>query len=493
LNYELIKDHIVSSKEHQSINMNFPTTRDNLFIKLQSMNDQQIDQYKIIEYLYKVTDHYGIRIRHDHHYIPTVSKLPVSLTRQKDGKHTLTIGQNNIPVIGRIVLSGDRNNDVRGRGIPLYSECNGLVIDARTWKILAVPPNALNNYIPMKIVDGYLGKNLYDIISVDDGTILTIYHWDHPIDGPTWALSSSNAYDVSTLTWIGTLTYAEIFNDLIMRLYPDFAVETGMTLEKNGRLNFSKLDTNYCYTVGIRHHNFHPMVEDPERVWQIQSAKTDETLPQISFKGNLPVIPQQRIYEFKEPITIKTLRAIGNNSIMQAEEYIASQSKQPNVINYGWILRSRDPSQTKEHSDFLVETPLLKRVRKIVYERGPKSISHLLTAEDRLEYNAMRAFLTATERSEFLALYPKWAPKFQVYDEFVKNVIQIIIYTISQRTLVKRSPIIKTPTSHIAHMLLEHISLFEKLTAFHKDTASIVRDYVVNPEYAFLFLQALKN
>jgi hypothetical protein len=596
-----------------------PTTRQAFLLEMQQMSAAGVDQSEIIEYVYKVAEHCGIRVRHDQHdphsLGPSVGArpateaeaaavvtaaaeaaavvtaaaeaaavvtdaaeaafgggaegaaaaegdgaeggaegsgvasgkrarrkakkvaqaVPVSFVRQRDGTHQLAIGRFDdqaaddqaAPIrgatVGRLVLSGDKRGGgaARGRNNPLYYECNGLVIDARTWRALAIPPNAFSGRPSAKAIDGFLAENLYDIIRVDDGTVVTLYNWEHPTDGPTWALASSNGYDVSSLCWIGPLTYAAVFHDIAQRLYPAFTAETGMTLEARAdgttRLNFTNLDRARCYTVGFRHHNFHPMKADPERMWQIQSTDLSGAAPQVIFSGNgrgLPGVPDQHVYADDsfgssalggEALSLESLRAIGSNALARAAAYAAQfaagevPSGQPGTLptelNYGYILRSRDPARTREHSDFLVETPLLGRIRKIVYERAPRSVRDSLVAADRLEYNAMRAFLTATERGDFLALYPDWTARFQAYEEFVNNVIHLVIHATRQRALapMSREPSLKSPTGQVARALLDHICRFEKLTAFHKDTESIVRDYVINPEYALLFLRAMRT
>ena len=417
--------------------------------------------------------------------------------------------------VGRVVLSGDKQGSVRhGRDPPIYYECNGVVIDARTWRTLAIPPNAFNDRPSTKDVDGFLAEGLYDIIRIDDGTVVTLYCWDHPTDGPVWAIASSNGYDVSSLCWIGPLTYAEIFHDLAQRLYPGFVSETGLKLERPAdgttRLSFAQLDRSRCYTVGFRHHNFHPMTADPERIWQIQSADITGATPRVTYSGRgrgLPGIPDQHLCPdgcLGAAPSLEALRAAGSSAIPQATAFIAQSAalgpprppparELPAALNYGYILRSRDPARTKDHSNIIVGTPLLGRIRKIVYERAPRAVRDSLTADDRLEYNAMQAFLTASARADFLALYPGWAGRFLAYEEFVKNVIQLVVHTVRQRaTAGAHEAALKTPTSQVARAILDHISRFEQLMPFHKDTESIVRDYVVTPDYAFLFLRAMR-
>jgi len=487
--------------------------------------------------------------RRDANKKPQTLSAPV--IRRRDGTHHLNLGQLFEPeykneehedqpdrkiIVGRIVLSVEKRNQKASleRYIPLRQECNGVVIDARTWRALVIPPSSFNPFPTTKVVDSYLAEDLYDVIRVDDGTVVTLYCWDHPEDGPVWALASSNGYDVSSLCWIGQITYAGVFHDLATRIYPEFVTVTGMTLKTavdgSTHLEFANLDRSRCYTVGFRHHNFHPLEFDPERMWQIQSTDLSGESPVVIFSPDdestgLPVIPKQNVcqdlaelaakaiaLESKDEeqpkggvLTFKLLQALGSDAFSRATDYIADLAHRkvsqpdtnvlPEEINYGFILRSKNPAITGEYSDILVETYLLTRIRKIVYERAPRSVRDNLTPDDRLEYNAMRAYLTANSREEFLALYPQWVRQYQIYEEFVNNVIQTIIHATRQRAMTpaSRVPALKSATGQVASALLNHISRYERITPFHKETESIVRDYVVNPEYAYLFLNAIRS
>jgi hypothetical protein len=459
------------------------------------------------------------------------SVVPVTIIRQRDGTHVLAIGQTpGTPAaearpaavaksftVGRLVLSVDkRGDDSKGFGAQLRSECNGVVIDARKWRALAIPPGAFSHNPATKAVNLALAQRLYDVIKVDDGTVVTLYSWDHPTDGPVWSLASSNGYDVSSLYWVGDLTYAEVFYD-VARRYATFLEATGMTLEpaeSGARLNFAKLDRKRCYTVGFRHHNFHPMREDPERMWQIQSADTSNALPVVTFSeqgAGLPgipnqcVLPDESVYARGAGITVEALRREGKDALSRAIAYVAlakgERDESPGVprgpvaeIDYGFILRSRNAALTVGYSDCLIETPLLARIRKIAYEQAPRAVRDDLSRSDRLEYNSLRAFLTATDRADFLSLYPGWTSKFHAYGEFVDNVVHLVIHALRQREMApaSREPALRSATGQIAKALLDHICRHEKLTAFHKDTEKCVRDYVVNPEYTFMFLRAMR-
>lgn len=472
---------------------------------------------------------------------------PVSVpcVRRRDGSHQLDIGRilglSAAPgprgaapeaaeakpargaTVGRLVLAGGRTGPGRRAGLagPLRLACNGLVVDARTWRALAVPPRALTAAPPARTADAHLAAGLYDIIRVDDGTIVTLYCWDRPAAGPTWALASSNGYDVSSLRWSGDLTYAEIFHDLACRVYPQFAQETGIGLDAGSRLTFARLDRTRCYTVGFRHHAFHPLTADPERMWQIQCWEVAGPTPRPAPEGaGLPHVPHQTLCDSGRlaaaaagigaaaadaPLTCAALRALCRGALADAVEFVAGLPAAgaweptprgvgpPPGLHYGYILRSRRPDLTGDCSDVLLESPLLARVRKLAYERPPAAVAAEVAPAERLEYCAVRAWLTATDRADFLALFPGWRPRLRAYEEFVENVVGQIVHTCRQRAMApaSREPALRSPTGQVARALLEHIRQFVSLSAFSPDTPKIIHDYVVTPEYAYLFMRAL--
>jgi hypothetical protein len=432
----------------------------------------------------------------------------------------------------RLVLSCDRKNVQTS--LPICSECNGAVVDTKTWRPLAIPPRAFNPRLAAREVDRLLGSGAFDLIHVDDGTVVTIYRWNHPKYGPIWDLATSNGYGVSTLKWMGSKTYAEVVFE-VASMYPEFIQETKASLVKTAdgetRIDFGHLDPGKCYTVGFRHHDFHPMRTDPQRMWQIQSV--DLLSGVISYGGckGLPGIPHQVMgdpvrladeirrgglgrpalekYAVRETsgrdpnLKVEHLIAFGADSLEIARKYIADRkgesakdaSRLPAEIHYGYILRSRNVNITGENSDFLIESSLLKKVRQIVYERPPKNVREDVDHKTRLEFNALRSHLTMTEKDTFEALFPQWRSAFRKYDEFIKNVIHMIRHMHRQNALgpSSRDPPLRTATTSLASALLAHITSHEPLAPFNKDTESVIRDWVINPEYTLLFMRAMAS
>ncbi len=279
---------------------------------------KSMEQHDVYMWIASVAKYYGLRVHCDEHPVdasPAAPVLPdddappaspddlseeepdrkskkptriaVPMHRTRDGRTVMYLNDIvNLPIwespspgmaIGRVIISCERRAH-RG-GAPISSECNGVVIDARTWRPLVVPARAFSLYkrgLSVKI-DEHIASKVYDIIHVDDGTIVTLYNWFNPTLGADeWCLATGNGYDVSTLKWSGPQTYAQIFFE-VASLYPQFVASSGMQLiadkstnDIKTRLTFPGLDKSRCYTVGFRSHDFHPMMSDPARMWQIQ-------------------------------------------------------------------------------------------------------------------------------------------------------------------------------------------------------------------------------
>jgi hypothetical protein len=507
-----------------------------------------------IELLYAATEPHAIRIRHDQHECGRVAAAAAAtattaaaatprpravtshLIYARDGTLRLSLDylfddgpKQPAPVRGhsvcRLLLCGGRNRSA------IQREFIGTVFDVRSWQLLVAPPPAFNLRPAAREVDALLAEDAYECIRVEDGTVVTLYCWDHPQRGATWSLATSNGYDVSSLYWMGTKTYSEVVFDLVSRLHPAFVSATGAALVTEAgetRLTFTALDPSHSYTFGFRHHDFHPIRADPERVWQIQAvvnaAAPTAVLPQAQLQtqtqtvggaAGLPAIPFQttvaqsalaRELGLANPFTLAQLRATGAHAFETAAAHIsgaATVSPAALAFNYGWILRLKPVSALSPaasalatvHADsthVLVETPLLARVRRTIYERAPRAVRDDISAAERFDYNAMRAFLMPGA-SDYLTLFPAQAGLFTKYQKFMDELVGAAIEILQQRARAParepRPP--ATAAGRVAGALLKHIAESAGLSAGSRDVEGILRDLVMVPENAYLFLRAV--
>jgi hypothetical protein len=272
---------------------------------------------EVIDDLYAMMGELGVQIRHD-------DQTPHDFD-DEDAQVPHAPGA----AVCRLLLSCGR----RASASAAQREFGGLVIDTRTWAIIAAPPLALNPRPVAAVVDARLAAGDYDVYRVNDGTVVTLYNCEpaHPCHqlGPVWSMATSNGYDVSPLRWMGPLTFAEVFFDLATRLYPAFVAATGARLA-DGRLAFDRLDPAATYVVGFRHHNFHPLRADSERIWLIQSSAGDvaavATALGLPTPAPVPLAALSRVTgtpPVVQPPTVASLAASCANALEEALALVA--------------------------------------------------------------------------------------------------------------------------------------------------------------------------
>ena len=427
------------------------------------------------------------------------------------------------------------------------SKYMGFILDITTKAILSAPLAPLLNKLnksAIKLVDSHLKNNLYEIIKIEDGTIITLYSWMHPQNGIMWSMASNRGYDVSSFKWMGKMTYAEIFYDLVERLYPEFKALTGMGIlyiSLNGEvktiLTFSNLDPTKCYSLGFRHHNFHPLKIDPEKIWQVQYSdlSTKNEIIQVYSGGFFPpeILPVQEICQYSKFVSTDSTQAISYsiiekkgessfiNACIECGKYIEKSSlfaddddcmaASSYIPQYGFILRSLDISQTGDLSNIIIEYPLFINIKKLIYEHFNKDA--LINETNRMKYNAMRAFLNdgrgdifTSYKKKFIALYPEWSAKFYVFEQFIAQLtIQIRLNIIYQQKKEKHSHVESLTMGDLkinkekfekiaidfANMIKQHFKI-NKYTNIH-NLEKIIRDYIQNWQYASIYLHILKT
>ena len=168
---------------------------------------------------------------------------------------------------------------------------------------------------------------------------------------------------------------------------------------------------------------------DPLGFWNIQSV---DLASGVATAAGLPGIPRQAAYNREDlvrlvgsqdfrrrGIRVEDLELISRRALDDAKAVIAGKpvprlltSRQWVVntsFNYGFILSRR----AEVCPDVLYASPLLHRVHQLIYSRRPPQ------QVQSTRYNSLRAFLCPSDRSDFLELFPEFAPCFAMYERFV--------------------------------------------------------------------------
>ena len=247
-------------------------------------------------------------------------------------------------------------------------------------------------------------------------------------------MASANGYDVSNLKWVGNETYAEVLFEFLAKS-PTFLAATGLRLRR-GHLCVSTFKhstaggaTRWAFAIPtfIR---WPPTLRgsgiSSRLIWRrgsprrlaFQAPRIKQlTIVKISFVWAVVKTSDVVVYGWKtfssyrgEPLTMQRLPSPASHEprLLARREWVFNIS-----FIYGFILCI----------DVLYASPLLHRVRQLIYSRRPPQ----QVQSARYQYNSLRAFLSPSDWSDFLELFPEFAPCFAMYERFVNNVVDFII------------------------------------------------------------------
>jgi hypothetical protein len=308
------------------------------------------------------------------------------------------------PVDGRMVFYTSKNQRF-GESDSLKLECNGLVFDTQNMRPLVIPPLAYRSNIDMNIVNVHLSNNLYDVIYVNDGTVINLYWWRN-----SWHISTTRSYDITNKKW-GTLTYKEVLSNIL-----------GDTEEKF----YNALDTTKSYTFGFKHADLHPFKEnlvDPiNTIWFIQSVSTDTLKVEYTCDKLSDFGIYIQTYIQSQLSNVSHLFTDLNQAI---DDFIYNHQPGDKPL-YGFILRSKDPSKTGSHSNILLESTLLQKIRHLYYHSSLNTAAQEMRY-DRNTYILIYSYLDTNRHILFRKLFPQFIEQFNKLDVITTNIVKNII------------------------------------------------------------------
>lgn len=264
---------------------------------------------------------------------------------------------------------------------------SGFVIDAMdNFKILVHPlPDVINTTAALKFCLNNLRD--YNIYRALDGTRVTLYYVERL---KTWLLATTNSYDAREYKWIGPKTYMTILMECIRAQNAEFSLDS--------------LDKGAQYALIFRHHDFHPLLKDPQGVWQLTG----------------PAIPGVAQYV---PLAADEIPA-GGEALRQLAQHAFVDYARGGAINYGYIFRHKDASVNNDYgrgpAAIYLESSLHEFIRKHMYDI-PKTIGGL-TYENRAIYLHLRGYMVFGSNHAHLMMFPQAA---EIYDkmDFVINLL----------------------------------------------------------------------
>lgn len=413
-------------------------------------------------------------------------------TAQSKSKYANVAGKK----LSRILLTSyKRRADL---STELYRQLNGIVLQYPGWKVLAVPASMFNQ----KPRESELIKNLsdYDVYPIIDGTVVTLYWHDTVNGGPgSWRLSSTNGFDVTDYCWMSGLTYFAAIMKIAER-YPQFSL--------------ARLNKSCSYTIGFRHHDFHPMRSDPEKLWFIQSCNLDilnnllvtplsasqfldssaskastQAQPMLVINSNDNIgIPIQRpiLFNTDDGAAIMNLLHQYNENSLDAFMR-GSKGDFVNEPHYGYFLRPK--THRGDLCDVMFESKVLHLLRKTMYNFPKKRAlgDGELTATTRIEYAILRAYLGITIRYPFITLFPQYESSYKRYDDLFNKIAARIVQIISKRNDKKHAD---AKIETLAQSFADHIKE-SGVNVTNSEGINIILSFLRDQRYLELYFNAI--
>jgi hypothetical protein len=324
---------------------------------------------------------------------------------------------------GRMVFYSSKKQRFNKSNL-LKLECNGLVMNINTNKPLVIPPLLYKSNVNVDIVNKHLSNDLYDILYIEDGTVINFYYW---LD--SWRISTARSYDITNEKW-GSITYKKVVSDILSENLDQF---------------YQLMDKNKCYTFGIKHDSLHPFREGNKtlfnKIWFIQSVllntdtdDTDDTGKnvgyKISYKNNMNNMNiKNSVLLNNNPTNIKNLFPELKNSL---NEFFMQK-----IVNYGFILRSKNSNITGEYSNILLESSLLQTIRKLYYNSHFNSVSKEF-GYNRVKYIITNAYLNVNNQNLFTMLFPQYIIEFNKLYDITTDLVTSIMCIMTNNTSNKK-------------------------------------------------------
>lgn len=349
--------------------------------------------------------------------------------------------------------------------VPIVRQANGAIVaieDAVEYdetrlraRIMLVPTNEFNIKFKYEDILNNINKDLYDVYAIHDGTLVNLYYDKNHVTAAgvgSWLFATKKCFNVSGVEWRGT-QYDVVIQELI----------------RDYKLDLSKLSKVKTYTIGFKHPAFHPFGQPAEwapgkrenwiqSAWFIQ-AHNNLTGEVVLDNDEMPIPEQEKV---KLPLSVfRDLK-------LTLKNYINDPDKAP---NFGYILRSRDPSKTGTMCDVLLESSLWREIRKHIYQVPFIEDREVRTVHEQhfkdMNYVILESYLDFTKYKIFLSLFQQYKPYYERFDKFITSMVDMIHVELLHDFEIKKK-FEKTTLPEVAKQLYADVKQQYQLTASAK-------------------------
>jgi hypothetical protein len=340
-------------------------------------------------------------------------------------------------------------------------ECNGLVLEAPSWKPLNVPCPTPKISVKNEVVNKFLNQNKYQIYKISDGTLIYLYYWNG-----LWYISTARGLDMEKVKLNGH-EYHKLLDDVLSKYSISFNDFTDL------------LDKNYSYSFVIRHPDIHPFTQenDDSFIFVHRIGYNNSTIQINRSNHNLPLdIPYQE--KITDEVKLHDLYSILSSSL---HNWINTKT---NTL-FGYLLISTESYKVSgDHSCILLESSLMRQIRQFVYDK-----KFMEFGEDRELAIIVNGFLSP-QKNIFIELFPQYQSYFTQLEIIQQNLIENILNN-STNEQKETIPIVTAdPVSYLTSVVQKKITLDTNDIELSKKH---IYGIINHTSYIRLYLQMLSN
>lgn len=285
----------------------------------------------------------------------------------------------------------------------LWMECNGIILDCSDFsniKPLVIPQCSFISQYNKNIMTTNIYDGLYDIYKIEDGTIINLYYYEKL---NSWRIATTRGIDMNNCKF-NNITYIDILNEILNK--------------KDIELNtfFGSLNKELCYTFNIKHqsmHKFDNVDGINDNIWFIQAVETS-TLELHSDIDILGITKQSLVEDTANFM-------INKNNEKSLSNYLTKKT-----VNLGYILKSKNTKLTKIHSNILIESTLMRKIRNLLYDSKYIKMAKDLVI-DKETVIIISAYLNINNRDLFIQLFPNYNYMYAILTNITNEQINNII------------------------------------------------------------------
>lgn len=262
----------------------------------------------------------------------------------------------------------------------ISKECNGLIIDCKTEKVICVPPQSLRREEPGAYIKGL--RN-YKVFLAEDGTVVNLYYYNDK-----WVMGTARGIDMSNVEWCG-IKYSDALTEALTE----------------AKFDLSKLDNNYSYTVLLVHPKMHP----------------SQSKPNIKFISSFNLTTNVRSWEPDPSLGLQGQTLIEPFDIKK--EYTRCMTSVDQSF-YGLIFRN-----IINGDSIVIESTFMKSLRKKLYDSRLVPDAY----HDRYKYIKLLSVLD-DQCDQLTAVVPSWSNDIKVISEKINTEVKAVYSAITAPT-----------------------------------------------------------